>query len=324
MKLGFIVSTGLALFLAVVVVMGMGQLNKLKNKVADLEQEKPAKSVSRIARPATATGPSSSSRPSGPAKSDRASTGGDSDKDEDKQDRDNERRRVLGDMFRQWAESDAGKRMEEAQNKRKAKRLFAPLIDDLALNEEDQDYFLGVAGASAGADDALWGKLMTAGDEEREAILEKWEQENSERSAAMKEFLNNDSDWQQYQNYEARLEEYEQVEGLRRTMEGKGLPLTAEQEAQLVEVMYEARQQTGMNDRWQGRGVLDQLSEPGIAERLETDWEANQEAMASGLAGVLSAEQVEAFNSSQDRTIRQVTQGIRMMEAFTGGGRRSE
>ena len=85
MKLGFIVSTGLALFLAVVVVMGMGQLNKLKNKVADLEQEKPAKSVSRIARPATATGPSSSSRPSGPAKSDRASTGGDSDKDEDKQ-----------------------------------------------------------------------------------------------------------------------------------------------------------------------------------------------------------------------------------------------
>lgn len=324
MKLGFIVSTGLALFLAVVVVMGMGQLTKLKKQVADLEQEKPAKSAARIPSSPAMAAPVASSRPSGPAKSGRASVSRDPDEEEGEKDRGDERRRVLGDMFRQWAESDAGKRMQEAQNKRKARRLFGPLVEDLALGEEDRDYFLEIAGASAGAEEALWGELMTAGDGDREQILEEWEAEKSERSAAMKEFLNDDSDWERYQNYESRLEEYEQVQGLRRAMEGAGVPLTSEQEAQLVEVMYDARQQTGMNERWQGRGVLNQLDEPGIAERLEADWQSNQEAMSSGVSSVLSPEQVEAFNSSQSRMIRQVTQGLRMMEAFTGGGRRSD
>ena len=324
MKLGFIVSTAVGALLAVVVVMGMGQLTKLKKQVADLEQEKPAKSATRIPGATVAAAPVASSRPSGPAKSGRASVDSETDEEEGEEDRGDERRRVLGDMFRQWAESDAGKRMQEAQNKRKAGRLFGPLVDDLALGEEDRDYFLEIAGASAGAEDALWGELMTAGDGDREKILEEWEAENSERSAAMKEFLNDDSDWERYQNYESRLEEHEQVQGLRRAMEGAGVPLTSEQEAQLVEVMYDARQQTGMTERWQGRGVLNQLDEPGIADRLETDWQSNQEAMSSGVSSVLSPEQVEAFNSSQSRMIRQATQGLRMMEAFTGGGRRSE
>ena len=324
MKLGFIISTAVSALLAVVVVMAMGQLTKLKEQVADLEQEKPAKSATRIPGAPVASAAVASSRPSGPAKSGRAPANSDPDQEEDEADRGEERRRVLGDMFRQWAESDAGKRMQEAQNKRKAGRLFGPLVEDLALGEEDRDYFLEIAGASAGAEDALWGELMTAADGDREKILEEWEAENSERSAAMKEFLNDNSDWERYQNYESRLEEYEQVQGLRRAMEGAGVPLTSEQEAQLVEVMYEARQQTGMTERWQGRGVLNQLGEPGIADRLETDWQSNQEAMSSGVNSVLSPEQVEAFNSSQSRTIRQVTQGLRMMEAFTGGGRRSE
>ena len=324
MKLGFIISTAVGALLAVVVVMGMGQLTKLKKQVADLEQEKPAKSATRLPGAPVSAAPVASSRPSGSAKSGRTSVDSDPEEEEGEEDRGDERRRVLGDMFRQWAESDAGKRMQEAQNKRKAGRLFGPLVQDLALGEEDREYFLEIAGASAGAEEALWGELMTAGDEDREKILEEWEAENSERSAAMKEFLNDDSDWERYQNYESRLEEYEQVQGLKRAMEGAGVPLTLEQEAQLVEVMYDARQKTGMNERWQGRGVLNQLDEPGIADRLETDWQSNQEAMSSGVSSVLSPEQVEAFNSSQSRTIRQVTQGLRMMEAFTGGGRRSE
>jgi hypothetical protein len=304
--------------------MGMGQLTKLRKQVADLEQEKPAKSSKQVVSAPAVLGPVSSSRPSGPAKSGRVSIDSEPEEDDKKEDRSEDRRRVLGDMFRQWAESDAGKRMQETQNKRKAAKLFGPLVDGLSLGEEDRDYFLEIAGASAGAEDALWGELMTAGEGDKEEVLEKWEAANSERSAAMKEFLNDDSDWERYQNYESRLEEHEQVQGLRRAMEGAGVPLTSEQEAQLVEVMYDARQQTGMDDKWQGRGVLNQLAEPGIADRLETDWQSNQEAMSTGVSGVLSPEQVEAFNSSQSRMIKQATQGLRMMEAFTGGGRRSE
>ena len=45
MKTGFLVSTLVALVLAVVVVMGMGQISGLKKEMADLKKEVPAKSA---------------------------------------------------------------------------------------------------------------------------------------------------------------------------------------------------------------------------------------------------------------------------------------
>ena len=47
MKIGFIISTGAALFLAVLVVFGMGQLADLKKQVSDMKEEQPAKSSIR-------------------------------------------------------------------------------------------------------------------------------------------------------------------------------------------------------------------------------------------------------------------------------------
>ena len=184
-------------------------------------------------------------------------------------------------------------------------------------------YFLGLAGG--GSEDELWGELMFAGQEDREAVLQKWEEANDEREAAMREFLNDEADWKRYQDYESRIEEHEQVQGdIRRAMEGAGVPLTPEQETQLVEVMHEARQQGDVNEKWRGRGVLNQLSEPGIADRLEADWQAGQEAMSAGVANVLSPQQVEAFNESQSRQLRGATEGLRAMESFIGGGQQTE
>ena len=323
MKIGFIISTGAALFLAVLVVFGMGQLADLKKQVSDMKEEQPAKSSIRTttaSRGGTTQPPSS--RPSGPAKSGRVAVEDDDSEGEEREDRRDDPRRMIGEWMREWAQSDEGKRMQESRNKRKGARVFGGLVDELGLEGEDRDYFLGVAGASASAEEDLWGKLMSADEAGREAVFTEWESENSAREAAMREFLNDESDWERYQQYESRLEEYEQVQGdIRRSMESAGVPLTPDQEAQLVEVMYEARQESGMNEKWQGRGVMNQISEPGIADRLEADWQAGQEAMSVGVSNVLSAEQVEAFNASQNRSIRGATMGLRMMENFMGGGR---
>ena len=76
MKIGFIVSTMVAICLAIVVVMGMGHFSDLKKEVADLKKEQPAKSAGSSTRTGTGsrTGrlQSSSSRASGPSKSERA------------------------------------------------------------------------------------------------------------------------------------------------------------------------------------------------------------------------------------------------------------
>ena len=76
MKIGFIVSTMVAICLAIVVVMGMGQFSDLKKEVAGLKKEQPAKSAGSSTRTGTGsrTGrlQSPSSRASGPSKSERA------------------------------------------------------------------------------------------------------------------------------------------------------------------------------------------------------------------------------------------------------------
>ncbi len=327
MKSGFIISTLVAIILAVVVVVGWGQISELKKEMGALKEEKPAKSVGSSTRTGTASRngrlQSSSSRASGPSKSERAVVENDDSEEEQRKAWEENPQKMLGELIKAWSESDFGKRMEQAENKRKASRLYGSLVEKLGLSDEDRDYFLGLAGG--GSEDELWGELMFAGQEDREAVLQKWEEANDEREAAMREFLNDEADWKRYQDYESRIEEHEQVQGdIRRAMEGAGVPLTPEQETQLVEVMHEARQQGGVNEKWTGRGVLNQLSEPGIADRLEADWQAGQEAMSAGVANVLSPQQVEAFNESQSRQLRGATEGLRAMESFIGGGQQTE
>ena len=50
MKSGFIISTLVAIILAVVVVVGWGQISELKKEMGALKEEKPAKSVGSSTR----------------------------------------------------------------------------------------------------------------------------------------------------------------------------------------------------------------------------------------------------------------------------------
>lgn len=325
MKSGFIISTLVAIILAVVVVVGMGQISDLKKEMGALKEVKPAKSAAGRTEIGTSSraGRIASSRSNRSSKSDRVAPEDDDPAEEKSAEQTPEQ--MLGNIMKLFAESDAGKRMERAGNIRKAQRLFAPLVADFDLSDDDREHFLDLAGSAANSEESLWRELMFAGEGNREEALQKWEAANEERETAMREFLNDDADWKRYEEYEARLEEHEQVQGgIRRAMEGAGVPLTPEQESQLVEVMYDTRQESGINEKWQGRGVLNQLSEPGIADRLEADMQANQEAMSPGVANVLSPQQVEAFNSSQIRMREGATEGLRWMETFRGGGGQPE
>ena len=329
MKSGFIIATLAAIILAVVVVVGMGQISDLKKEMSAMKEEKPAKSAGVRTAIGTSAGAGgvASSRSKGSSKSDRVAAEDDEDDDPaEGNPAEQTPEQMIGNLIKLFSESDAGRRMERAGNMRRAERVFAPLVAEFDLSDEDREHFLDLAGSAANSEESLWRDLMFAGEGNREEVLQKWEAANEERETAMREFLNNDADWKRYEEYEARQEEYEQVQGgIRRAMEGAGVPLTPEQESQLVEVMYETRQESGINEKWQGRGVLNQLSESaGIADRLEADMQANQEAMSPGVANVLSPQQVEAFNSSQNRMIRGATQGFRMMETFRGGGGQPE
>lgn len=322
MKAGFLISTAVALVLAVMVVMGMGTISDLKSEIAALKDEKPAKSSGETRpskpRPMGRVLPTKSE---GPAKSERAVAKNDSPGEGEATKAEQSPEEMIGALMKAFSESEAGQKMAQAQNVKRAKRVFKPLLSEYNFSEEEEEHFLTIAGAEAGAQDELWGKLMFAKEEDRESVMQEWEDASAQRRQEMESFLNSDEDWKRYQEYEERLPEYEQMNGLREAMVEAGHPLNEGQESQLVEVMYTTRVQSGISQRWEGRGVLTQISEPGIVQRLETDWSAGQGQLNSEVGQVLSAEQVQVFSAAQQDMLEEVTQGLGFVEAtFNRGG----
>ena len=118
MKTGFLVSTLVALVLAVVVVMGMGQISGLKKEMADLKKEVPAKSAK--GRTAVGTG-ARISRPALKAYERKTSARGEEDEEAEeqseveklvKQAEDNPEE-LLGDLIKAFSESDFGQNFSQ-------------------------------------------------------------------------------------------------------------------------------------------------------------------------------------------------------------------
>ena len=323
MKTGFLISTLVAAALAVVAVMGMGQISKLKKEMAELKKEEPAKSEK--GRTAIGTG-GRSSRPVSSRANESGKSGREEDEEEESQVENLVQRaeenpeELIGELIKAFSESEAGQRMQRAQNARRAKSVFAPLLEEFGFSEQEEEAFLEIAGGDVGSDESLWGRMMFAKEGEREEIIQEWEASADQRKKDMQAFLNNEDDWRRYQDYEARVPVYQQMNGLRGALEGAGVPLSAEQETQLVEIMHEARMDSRTAERWEGRGVLEQVSQPGIVERLEADFEAEQAAMSSDLSQLLSAEQVEIFNKNRSQTLQGISQGLGWMESGLGRG----
>jgi hypothetical protein len=322
MKTGFFVLMAVAIALAVMVVMGMGKISNLKSEIAELKEGMPAKS-SGEARPSTPrpAGRVLPTKSEGSAKSGRAAVKTESPTEGEAAKAEQSPEEMIGALMKAFSESEAGQKMEQAENIKRAKRVFKPLLAEFNFSDEEEGHFLALAGAEAGSDDGLWGKLMFAKKEDRETVMQEWEDASAQRQREMESFLNSGEDWKRYQDYEARLPEYEQVNGLREAMEDAGHPLNEDQESQLVEVMHSNRVQSGISQRWEGRGVLNQVSQPGIVQRLETDWNAGQGELNSGVSQILSPDQVQVFNVAQKEMLEEVTQGLGFVEAtFNRGG----
>ncbi|NNC89180.1 MAG: hypothetical protein HKN82_12040 [Akkermansiaceae bacterium] len=228
---------------------------------------------------------------------------------------------ALGDIMRAFAETEAGQALEQWGNKARAGALFGPLVAEFDFSGEEKDYFLGLAGSGLGAEDTLWRDLMGA--KTREARLEivaGHEAAAATRRTEMRQFLNSEEDFRRYETYEARVPEYEQMGGLRAVMQEAGAPLNADQEARLVEAMHEGRMASGISERWEGRAVMTQLEQPGMAERLASDWNEMQSEVGGRVDDVLEPAQREAFDRQQEQVLQGLTMGIRFAEAAFGGG----
>ncbi len=319
-KAGFLASIVAVILLAALVVWGTGRIADLEREVASLKKAATAKSgpgaTTTRARPLSPS-PRLAGKTEGGRRTVKTDPAGGEAADEKPE---RSREEEIGDLIRAFSESEAGTALQNWGNKARAERFFGPLIAEFGFAEEEKGYFLDIVGPTVGAEEALWTKMMAnKNKEDRYAILEEYEAATKKRDTELQEFLNDEQDYRRYTEFEARREEYEQMPAIKAALSEAGAPLTEQQEADLVEAMHESRSESGIGQNWEGRGVMNQLEQPGMVERLQTDWATLQSSMGGNVDRVLDPPQREAFDKQQAASLQGLTMGIRFAEAASGG-----
>lgn len=296
-----------------------------ESRIASLQEEIAALKGEALS-PGEATAKQGASLASGTGsgvspKSDRTKTAGAETEPDDRDPNRAKGDQALGETIRKIFENQAGLAMINEEHKGRAARLYGALIDDLNLTKEEEEYFINILAPGVAEQDMTGMKLFNAkSDEERLQIMDDMETAQKERRKAVADFLNSDEDFAKYETYQARKSEYEQLPGIRAVMEQAGVPMKADQEAALVEAMFDARTETGISERWEGRAGFMQYAEPGVSERFEKDWAQMQTALDQRTEGLLDEAQHKAFDQQQEQVKGFITMGIRMVESMTQSG----
>jgi hypothetical protein len=221
----------------------------------------------------------------------------------------------LGKSLRKMVDNPAGRAMMSQGIKAMSSMWFADLVTEFGLNKEEEDYFLRLVAGSMSAQQQIGMKMMGAETPgEREELADEIEKAKKEAKDSIKDFLNNDDDFAAYEDYEKRLPERQQLDGLRAVMNDAEAPLTPEKEDQVIEAMYRARTNQDGGTDWNGTGGMDAIASGNASEKFEQDWEKSSRSAAEELGKTLDGPQLEAFKSYQVQMKDMQLMGIKMAE----------
>ncbi|MGC6426377.1 MAG: hypothetical protein ACON5H_05200 [Akkermansiaceae bacterium] len=221
----------------------------------------------------------------------------------------------FGKAMRKMAENPAAREMFKTGHVAAARMMYGSLLESLNLTKEEEEYFLGVL-AGEFADQQQMGMRMLGARsvEDRRAIAEELENNKQKRKEQIAEFLNNDEDNAEFEKYQERLPERQQLGGIKAAIAQTGTPLTEEQETQLVDVMHRIRTSSKASKKWDGANAMEMFARPDVEEVFEKDWAAGQEALKGEVGSILNDEQSAAFFESQAQTKQMHLMGLRMMK----------
>jgi len=303
---------------AIIVGIEEWRISGLQGQIAKLSTEKTEAAPARESARNMPTGGDVAARPTRSGRSADASGGGDTVAASPEDDGEESFNKTL----RKMVDNPATKAMMNQGIKAMAGVWFGDLIKELDLNDEEKDYFLNLIGGGFAEQQQIGMKMMDVkSPEERKELMEELEKAKEDRKKSLEEFLNNDEDYQAYKDYEDRLPERQQIDGLRAVMSEAGKPLTPEQEDQVMEAMYNARKSKTNSIDWEGAEGMEAMASGNAAESFERDWEANAKKTLDEVGGVLEGEQLDAFGNYLEQVKEMQLMGIKMAEKmFSNGG----
>ncbi|MCB1133768.1 MAG: hypothetical protein KDN05_21795, partial [Verrucomicrobiae bacterium] len=219
---------------------------------------------------------------------------------------------------RKMWENPAGKAMMNQGAKFAVAMLYDDFIKTLNLTTEEADYFKQLLGAEISAQQELGMKMMGASPEDRAKLAEELKAKGEENDEAIRKFLNDEEDYQAFSDYKARAPERQQLEGLRATMQAKGIAMEPETETKLVEAMFMARTESDAPD-YSGPNAFAELAKGDVEATFEENWAKQDERLMKEVSGFLDPAGVEAVREFRGQMKEMQMMSLKMVRKMMGG-----
>jgi hypothetical protein len=198
---------------------------------------------------------------------------------------------------------------------------YAELIGKLSLNETETSHFKKLLGDRFSAKTDMGFEMMDASlsQDQRKAVTDQYEASKKASDTAIKEFLNDEADFATFMHWEDTEPERMQMMLGKTAFDAASVPLSAEQEEQLISLMAEVRKRPSdlpdLNDPQQiDPGMMTDDFTKGIAAAFDQQ----QRSVLEGAAGFLAQPQLEALKKmqAQMRTLNEA--GLKMSKSMMG------
>ncbi|MEK7948865.1 hypothetical protein [Luteolibacter soli] len=225
---------------------------------------------------------------------------------------------ALGKTVRKMWENPAGKAMMNQGVKMAVAMMYEDFIEGLNLSKEEKDYFKNLLGKSMADQQEIGMKMMNASPEERTALAKELEERKKANDEAIKAFLNNEDDAKRFADYQSRLPEHQQLEGVRATFAAKNATMDAETEAKLVDAMYQVRTNSKGAD-FTGPDAWSKMADGGLVKNFEQSWDTQNEALMKEADTILDDTQLAAFKEYRQQLKDMQLMSMKMAEKMMSG-----
>ena len=235
-----------------------------------------------------------------------------------------EGRKMIENMVKMM-ENPTMNKVVEASQRGTLEALYSDLIDYLGLSGEEKDYFMDLLmhRQMAQIDYAMKAMSGSLSEEDRAVLLAKIEEASATVRTEMENFLNNDSDYEEYTYYEKTMSERMMLSQLDKDLTDTGETLSDETYRELLGIMYDERNSFDFSGNLQEQENMDMSAERFSQENVQSlanDLHSLNENICLRAQSILSEEQYSAFVSSLKSTTEMQLSQIQMAAQMFGGG----
>jgi hypothetical protein len=198
---------------------------------------------------------------------------------------------------------------------------YSKLITNLQLDEKETSHFKSLLSDRLTDKTELGFKLMDKAlpQPERSALMESYQFKKKASDEAIRTFLNSEEDYNTFQHWEDTEQERMQMLMGRTAFDGAGVPLSAQQEQQLIDLMAEVRKRPSDVPNWSDPTSIDPLKMDAQASAIiMNQLKAQHEAVRNSAAAFLSAEQLAALAKMHEQLLTMTETGLKMSRAMMG------